>query len=230
MRAAAVEAALSEAFGPGNVAGSVPTVAVLTSRRPARQSRVLVGAAAAVAVLVAAVAVPLGLSHGGPVSAPSAIATTVPRSSTQHAATPSLSPPAALGTAAGTIRNLGPVTSAGELRTRLAPEFASLGPSKGASSGTVTDKGAPLTTGVAGPSNYTLNSSVPPAYAHCVTVAEGAGGAGHTLELVATATYDHTPALVVVVHATGASSTPASSNLAVVVARTGCRVLARTTL
>ena len=56
-----------------------------------------------------------------------------------------------------------------------------------------------------------------------------------TPTLVATATYDHVPALVVAVVAAGVvdvvdAASPSSARLVVVVARTGCRVLARTTL
>ncbi len=244
VRAAAVEAAISEAFAPDDVAATAPTVAVLTPRR-VRQSRVLVGTAAAAVVVVAAIAVPLGLSHGSSPSAQSAaVATTTPHSSDQRAATPSAAPSAAdhgvTSTTAAGIRNLGTVTSAGELRSRLTPVVASLGSGKGASSDAFSAAGAPSTTEAAASSGFALNGTVPAAYARCVTVARGAAGVAATLTLVATVTYAHTSALVVVVHPTAGSSTAGppttgsstagSGSLAVVVARSGCRVLARTTL
>jgi hypothetical protein len=61
----------------------------------------------------------------------------------------------------------------------------------------------------------------------CVTAAQRAAGGTGALELVATATYGHTPALVVVVDRTDPSS---PGRLAVAVAQSDCRVLARTTL
>jgi hypothetical protein len=65
------------------------------------------------------------------------------------------------------------------------------------------------------------------AFSTCVTAGQRDAGRTSTLELVATATYDHTPALVVVADVTDPSST---GRLVVVVAQSGCRLLARTTL
>jgi hypothetical protein len=70
---------------------------------------------------------------------------------------------------------------------------------------------------------------VPPSFGTCITAAQRATDPSDTVVLVATATYRKTPALVVVVQAVGTSSTSAP-RIAVVVARSGCRVLTRTTL
>jgi hypothetical protein len=70
--------------------------------------------------------------------------------------------------------------------------------------------------------------SVPAMFATCVAVAQRAAGGTDTRAVVATAIYGHIPALVVVPLAgTGPTATPGP--LVVVVARSDCRVLARTT-
>ncbi len=62
VKAAAVAAALAGGLPEERIAGRPPAVTVLASRRPA--PRLLVGAAAAVALLVVGVGVSLGLTHG----------------------------------------------------------------------------------------------------------------------------------------------------------------------
>jgi len=232
LRAAAVEAAISEVFGPDAALGSPSAVTVLQPQRRPRQSRVLIGAAAAVAVLAVAVGVPLGLIEGGSTTAPSAapsVATTVAHSPEQRAATPSAAAPGVTATEAGGLTALGTVASAADLRSRLLPVIASVGAGKDAA-GHLSAAGNPVTTVPAASGGFAVNGSLPAAFAPCVAAAEKATDTPNAAEIVGTLTYDHTPALVVVVPVTRTSSNTSSAHVAVVVARSGCGVLVRTTL
>jgi hypothetical protein len=226
MRAAAVEAAIAD--GLADQSGS-PGIAV-TSRAPrairrARPQRALVGAAAAVAVLVAAVGVSLGLAHTSTPTASSAS-----RAAVHEPQRASASGSKATSTSGG-IPALGSIASPGALSRRLAPLLAAGDKvAQGNPSSNLSSSGAAV-----GPTNapaagtYSAASTVPPSFGTCITAAQRATDPSDTVVLVATATYRKTPALVVVVQAVGTSSTSAP-RIAVVVARSGCRVLTRTTL
>jgi hypothetical protein len=227
VRAAAVEAAISEALGPETAPASAPTVLTPRWSRLRRPAAGLVGAAAAVAVL-AVVGISLGLSHRG-----SSTATSAAAPSASHApARGAREPQSATGVPA--IRDLGIVTSERTLRARLAPLLSSGHVTNGAPSAPASgnDSASPLPSSLEAPGK---SSSAPTNQQSAVeSTCEGAGqqaaGVAGTVELLATVTYGHIPALVVVVHGTEASSNATSPSVAVVVARSGCRVLARTTL
>jgi hypothetical protein len=237
VRSAAVESAIADVLGPESGAG---TGAVRQLRRPFRSSPALLGAAAAVLLVV--VGVSLGLSHvhsGGPVASSASPALTHPPA--RHSAS---APTATSGVG---IPDFGSIASSSALRSRvsaaLTPSTDQQVQSNGPgfeSSPAPTSAGAPAASVKAG-STTSLGKAVvlPAALQTCVSAAERAAGTTATLQWVATATYEHTPALVVVVHTTGPSSTTSLSTTAhstvvsttaVVVARTGCRVLARMTI
>jgi hypothetical protein len=234
VRSAAVESAIAEVLGPETEVG---TGTVRPLRRPSRSSPALLGAAAAVLLVV--VGVSLGLSHvhnGAPVASSASPALTHPPAQ-RSAAVPGVTPGAV-------VPDLGSITSPSDLRSRvsaaLAPSTDEHAPGNGSafeSQSAATSAAAP--TGVSSaPENDAagtpksskslgIAASVPAALQTCESAAERAAGTTATPQLVATATYEHTPALVVVVHTAGS---PATSTTAVVVAQTGCRVLTRTTI
>jgi hypothetical protein len=230
VRTAAVASALADGLGHEAGAG---TGTVLPLKRPFRLSPALLGAAAAVLLVV--VGVSLGISHrqnGGPVasSAAPALRHSPPA---RGASVPDAAPAVALP-------DLGSIASTSALRSRVATALTpTTDQQKALGNGSDFESlPAPTAAGVTGaPANAksgTTNSattavSVPAATQTCVSAAERAAGTTATPQLVATATYEHTPAFVVVVHTTSPSSTSGSTT-AVVVARTGCRVLARTTV
>jgi hypothetical protein len=222
VKTAAVEAALTRAVS--DPAGSPESAEVVTPlRRSARRSRLpAVTVAAAVVALAVVAGVAVTRSH-----APSATSTA--SRAAAHAPTkrrgPADMPPRAAASGAGA--DLGSIGSLKALRTQLAPAFAAgryngeFGTSAGTSS---TDQDQNLNT---------LSAGVPEAegvtQTSCLDQARQDAGATRTLDLVATATYEGTPALVVVVERTGSSSDSHSGRLAVVVAQSGCRLLAQTT-
>jgi hypothetical protein len=211
VRAAAVEAALATGLGTEAGPGSVSTL-LPRPKRPARATGVLVGVAAAAAVLVVAVGVSLGLSHTG--SGPAA-------SSAMAHAPARAAAPEPTTTSPGGLPDLGSV-SATNLRSRIAPVVDSQNHVTGTSAGS-SDAGVPgQENATAAP---TSSSSSPAAPAGCVASAQQAAGTAGYPELVATATYARMPAYVFVVPVGGASSTT-SEDEAVVVAESGCRVLA----
>jgi hypothetical protein len=220
VRAAAVEAALIAGLGAGDPGiadrgtGSVSTLAP-RSTRPARFTGVLVGVAASVAVLVVVVGVSLGQSHSGPSStASSALAHAPARAEAPEPTT----------TSPGGVPDLGSVTST-SLRSRLAPLLGAEGRVSG-TSGTSFAPGTPSENATAAVPSATGASPVAPSA--CVSAAHQVAGAAAPPELLATATYAHTPAFVFVVPV-GASPTGTTGDEAVVVSQSGCRVLAHTT-
>jgi hypothetical protein len=246
VRSAAVESAVAEGLGPLTAAGpgtGTETGTVRQLRRPSRSSPLLLGAAAAVALVV--VGVSLGLSHihnGGSVTSSASPAVTHPPPQRSSAAAP-----AASGVG---IPDLGSITSSSALRARVGAGLTPSTHKQAVGNGSAfesqpaapTSAGAPAASdNVKGGSSTSLGTavSVPASLQTCVSAAERSAGTTAVLQWVATATYEHTPALVVVVHTTAPSSTTALSTTAgstavsttaVVVARTGCRVLARTTI
>ena len=248
VRSSAVESAIAEVLGPetgarvgvGTGAGA-GTVRPL--RRPFRLSPALLGAAAALLLVV--VGVSLGLSH---VHKGGSVASSASRSLTHPAPERSAAVPSAASAVA--VPDLGSIGSSSALRSRVSASLALptdqeavVGHGDGFASQPVpTSAGAPATSdnAKAGTSKSAGTAvPVPAALQTCVSAAERAAGPTAILQWVATATYVHTPALVVVLHTPGPSSTtslsvtPGPSTVSttvVVVARPGCRVLARTTI
>ncbi|HXQ76325.1 MAG TPA: hypothetical protein VN791_07515 [Acidimicrobiales bacterium] len=228
VRTTAVASAITEVLGPETGAGAISELAAHPSRRPGRSAPVLAGTAAA-AVLVVAVGVSLGLSHGSSPTASSASSPVTGHApATRHATEPEGVPQKAAAPGTTTVRDLGSVSSPQDLRSRLAP-LVGTGADLGVQATVAGPAGQDNTAVAPSPGSFAAAGTVPAPLATCVAAAERASGTAGTLELVATATYDHTPALVVVTEVTGASSKAVSAPLAVVVARSGCRVLARTT-
>lgn len=229
VRAAAVETALAEGLSDEQDRGSKATrtaVAPTRAIRPARPPRVLVGAAAAVAVLVVAVGVSLGLTHSNTPTASSAARASVHGSATSSGVRPTAASPST-GLAA-----LGSVASPQTLSRRLAPLLARVkATSSSADSAPAaannSDAFAPGAPGVSS-AGAARAGTVPASFSPCVAAARQASDPSGTVVLVATATYRQTPALVVVLQAVGPSSS--QGRIAVVVGRSGCHVLARTTL
>jgi hypothetical protein len=224
VRAAAVEAALAQGTAPDTGAGPETPVVSLATRRSSRPTRILAVAAAVAAVLVVSATVPLALlRHPSP--APSAA-----RSAAVHPAAGTSRPAAAPTFGPGGVRSLGSVASVAALKARL-------GPALSATANGLQYKSTATSSGALAPQSdssaaTTSRTTVPPQFATCVAAAQASAAAGtsSTLALVATATYRHTPALVVVVRDTADSSTGPSGQLAVVVARSDCRVLERLAL
>jgi hypothetical protein len=231
VKAAAVRAAMA-GTSPGGppddvsdetVADVAPVIAVRRAprRRPTRE---LVATAAALVVLGLAVGLPLGLSHGGPQAAPSAAL------NAQHRpAAPTVKSPAGSSaySAAGTTAtgvDLGTLNSTQALRARVGSELAlkalRQGSTSSATQNSSADAAAPTFDGAGLPATETT----------CLGAAREAAGAADPLVLEATATYDHTPALVVVVQPPTTASGATTARPVVVVARSGCRVLARTSV
>jgi hypothetical protein len=239
VRAAAVEAALTEAAEDGPGSDSTAGLTTLRSSSAPRPTGVLVGAAAAVAVLVVGVGLALGLSHKGSPASTSAVAATGAHSR----GTPE-QPRAAATSAPAGLADLGSVGSPASLRSRVTALLASKSsdqeslPLKSGSPSTFAAPGSSS----AGIGNTPTASSAPngaalmPTFGSdtCVAAAQKSVDENSDLSpsagpftVVATVTYRDTPALVLVQRSTSA---PLASGHAVVVARTGCRVLATTTL
>jgi hypothetical protein len=234
MRAAAVEAAIADGLGDGAGSGPGPDVVTLASRRP--RGRLLSGAAAAVAVLAVVAAVSVAVAHGGPSSTPSA-ASAVRRGVAGHGAakssaqTPSASSTSSTATA---VASLGSVSSPEVLRQRLAPDLAAAANQQDSISGTTatgaTENQAQKNVSAVPSSGYADSKPAQGTAISCAATALRAAGADDTLVLVATATYRDTAALVVVAQGAKTSSTASQGRVAIVVAQSGCRVLARTAL
>lgn len=215
----AVESAIAEALGPETGAASTSELAARRARRSGRPARALVGAAAAVAVLVVAIGISRAVSHS---SSPAASSASAPV--TRHQAATSGAPQKALRAPGAPVPDLGSVSSAQDLRSRLAPVLAS-GNDELGTQGKAATQGTPGISSAAPSSNsFATASTVPAQFNPCVAAAQRVPGTSGALELVATVTYRHTPALVVVTAGMGGSGP-----LAVVVASSDCRVLARTT-
>ncbi len=218
--ASAIAQVLGAAAGAGATSNPPSDLAAHRARRPVRSTGVLVGAAAAAVLVV--VGVSLGVSHGS-----SPTATSASSAGTRHAAAPEGVPQKAAVSGEASIPDLGSISSPQTLRTRLAPLVGTgdqLGLQGNAASTTARDN----TAGAPSPGSFATAGAVPAQFATCVAAARQVTGSAGTLDLVATATYGHTPALVVVTDLTSTSSKVVSAPLAVVVARSGCRVLAST--
>jgi hypothetical protein len=218
VRAAAIEAALDEGLPAADGESAPAAVTALPPRRRGTGS-VLTGAAAAAVVVVAIVGASLGLSH---TSTPSASPAASAQKSTKTLGLPEATP---------ALPSFGAVASPPSLRHRvtgaLRSEDALVAPQASSAESTfsngTTQKSASASRGSASRVPTVAGASLA-----CVMPALRSAGTGATLLLVATANYDHTPALVVVARTTQPSSS--TTTHAIVVAKTGCRLLLRTTL
>jgi hypothetical protein len=230
VRAQAVESAIAEVLGPETGVGSTSELAAHRARRSAWPPRALVGAAAAVAVLVVAIGISRTVSHS---SSPTASSASAPV--TRHRAATSGAPQKALLSPTASIPDLGSVSSPQNLRSRLAPVLASGNDVLGTQGKAATQGSPGISSATPSSTSFEAAGTVPAQFNSCVAAAQRVPGTSGALELVAAVTYRHTPALVVVTSGTGDSSraapgsTGVSGPLAVVVARSDCRVLARTT-
>lgn len=222
VKEAAVAAAITEGLAVGNGRQPAPTAVPRRGPQWTRSPRVV--AAAAVALVAVTVGAVLELSHGRAGTATSATAAHAP----SCPATPGANrEPAAIAPTG--VTDLGSVGSVHALQSRLAPLLESEKDSAAAT-------GAPLSAGTQSASSLSTSDgfgvagSVPTDLATCVAKAKRATGTADMLALVATLTYGRTPALVVVLQVTGTTSTPKPAPLAVVMARSDCRILARTSL
>ena len=236
---AAVRAALTDA-GTSEVAGTeTASVAPMASaRRASRRSRLSLGAAAAVVALALAAGIPAALSHSSSSptssaahaiarphrSAPSPAASEAPTAKGSNGTT---SASATGATGATGVPDFGTISSPSSLRSRLAPAVKS-----GRYNGEFSGAGLSAT-----PQNDSVQAAplaapagLPAPFAPCVAAARKHAGQDHPVALVATITYDRTPALVVVVTvAASPTGSAPTTHLAVVVARSGCRTLTTTT-
>jgi hypothetical protein len=239
VRAAAVAAALAgaEARNEPGSGGSEGGSAVCDLARPHRRrpSGELIGSvAAAVVVLGLAVAIPVGLSHGGgssPSASPSARA--APHGPEQKSLSTRANPtgaPSALsaGTATGHLPDLGSINSTTSLRRRLSSVQQRQALRQG-----------PANTGSAATKNGTTDQAAPPAFATsglspgvttCVAAARAVVSSSDPLLLVATVRYRNTPALAVLVQTPDTGTGTTTGRRVVVVTRTDCRVLVVTKL
>jgi hypothetical protein len=222
VKAAAVATAMAEGLTIGTGRRSAPTAA----RRGSQWTRStrLVAAVAAVALLAVTIGSALALSHGRSGTTMSAAATGAPAHTTTGA-NRAAAPLVATGAPA-----LGSVGSVGALRSRLAPLLEAGHDNAAATAAPPSAAGTQSATAASPSGGFKAAVAVPTELATCVAAARRTVGPADPLALVATVTYGHTPALVVVVRGPGTTSTPEPPSLAVVVARSGCRVLARTQL
>jgi hypothetical protein len=236
VRAAAVAAALADARSDARsdatngslTIGDARSVPSTTSvRRSSRWARVPAGAVAAVLIVVAlAAGIPIALSHSG--SRPTSSAASHAAAKRAATAAPSAASASGAGTAAA-LPDLGAIGSPKSLRSHLGPVVASgrydqefnstsgLSALAPQSDSAGQSAGAPL-----GPATQSTSQ-----FAKCVAAARQVAGADDTVVLVATVTYEHSPAVVVVVRIPTTSGRQAP-HLAVVVARSDCRTLTRT--
>ena len=164
----------------------------------------------------------LVLSHGRSGTATSATASHGPTTTGGNREPAALAPTAAPA--------LGSVSSLGALRARLTPLLHSENASAAATGAAPLTAGRQSATSASPSGGLKTAVSVPAELATCVAAAQRATSTADTVALVATVTYGRTPAVVVVVQVTGTPSTPEPPSLAVVMARSGCRVLARASL
>ncbi|HXQ91002.1 MAG TPA: hypothetical protein VN768_05535 [Acidimicrobiales bacterium] len=252
VRAASIAAVLRAAQEVAPARRTAPDVVAPSARR---RPQVLVGAAAAVLVLAAAVGVPLALSSSGTLGGSAASAPVGPSrspgspgSSGSEKASNTHGPSNSVADAVG---DLGTLDSVGALEARvdavLSRDFAAT-PSGAAASAatptTTTASGTPTTTaGPAGVAPTATPGPVPPTppiptglFDRCLSSATAAAGAGRTLQLLATATFKGTSSLVYVFTATSARGATANAARSVVVVSApntndnGCRLLASTPL
>jgi hypothetical protein len=237
VRAAAVAAALADAPAdrPGPDSTAPTTLRSSSSPRP---TGALIGAAAAAAVLIVGVGLALGLSHGrSPTTTSAAVA------AGSHSTPTVREPQKSVTTGTGGLADLGSVGSPASLRSRVTALLAS---KSGDQEALPVASSSPAGSGVPGNSSDEAGTAQTPAAATaaCAAAAEQSGSqpsAGQpsgaptstttagSFTVVATVTYRGTPALVAV-QGSGSSSGAATPRVVVVLARTGCRVVARTTL
>ncbi|HEY7946122.1 MAG TPA: hypothetical protein VID75_00525 [Acidimicrobiales bacterium] len=242
VKAAAVRAALSGAGSP-ETAGSetartetagtdtpwTDTAAVVpmaSARRAPRRSRVPVGAAAAIVALGLAVGIPAALSHGGssPTNAAAKAVTGRHRASAPSAPeTTEGTPTASSTTGSAAVTELGPIGSPAALRSRLAAVLKV----KSATGQFGSSAVSPQSDSLAAPAAQ--GAGLPAPSAACVAKARTAAGASGPPTLVAGLTYAGTPALAVVFSVPPATGSTTTRHIALVVALSDCRTLARTT-
>ena len=230
---------VSQAIRAASIATVLRTAEARNAPAPVvrRRPQVLVGAAAAVLVLAVAIGVPLALSsHNTAASEASAPTTAVRQSLQPHrsSAAGTFAVPGFSAIPVASISNLGKLASVDALRSRVAgllPTAASAVPSGQPTTGAVAP--TPYTTATTTPNENENNndnefrvgaSKTASEFARCLPTAEDAAenGAGPapTVQLLATATYKDTSALVYVF-----VSQRSGSEL-VVTARGSCKVLA----
>ena len=230
VRAASIEAVMATVMA---------TVDVVPRRRP----QVLVGAAAAVLVLAAAVGVPLALVGQSSSSSTRASAPTSPVNRAQagpaHRVDGSAAPRLSESDTAN-VSDLGPLSSITRLRSQVVSdtqgEFSTAAPEPQGTQGTAGS--LPSASANANPNGEASGSAThaatpaatPAQFERCLSSALNAAGATRTVRLLATATFKGTPALVYVFRPVpDASPTANPSRTAVVAtARDGCKVLATT--
>lgn len=195
-----------------------------------RRPRVLAGVAAVIAA--AAVAVPVSLSGGHGTQQVSSAAKAAPSA---HAAKPSsnstgasaptssreptqtLQQPA--GTAGASPADLGTLSSVVALRSRLTTALSGNGSAAFATAGRTAEDAPEASAAPAASAAASAGSEA------CEPAALRVAGTTHAVELVAVATYEGVPALVVVVRPSPRTSGAVLAPVAVVVARSGCRLL-----
>jgi hypothetical protein len=234
-------------------AASIATVLRTAEARDApasisrRRPQMLVGAAAAVLVLAVAIGVPLALSSHNTATSEASAPTTAVREPLQRHKSSAAGTAAVPGFSAipiASVSDLGKLASVAALRSRVArllPTASSAVPSDQPTTGaeaptpnTATPTG---TKGVGSEFENEFNlgaNKTASEFERCLPTAEDAAGPTPTVQLLATATYRETPALVFVFasqpaadqssNATGAGA--ASGSEVVVTARDGCKVLA----
>jgi hypothetical protein len=250
-RAASIAAVLRAAgvsdTGDAGVAdGAHDTPISLPRRRP----QVLVGVAAAIIVLGAAIGVPVALSGGNSMSASSGASESAAR---QLHRVPQAQAPAA-GTLAlpdhfgALVVNLGKVDSIDALRSKLAalaphasaavptsqpPLNAPTGPNATTATTAATATSGSTAAGGAGSAASTQTGegrATTSQFEHCLSSAMHAAGPVTSVQSVATVSFRATPALVYVFEPGqgGASTGGAARSVVVVTAQVGCRVLGTT--
>jgi len=247
MRAASIAAVLRESevpqAGAGRAEGPIP---MKVRRRP----QVLVGSAAAVLILAAAVGVPLALSgrstSGGSAGSgavrSSIRASSGPESHNQAAsATTGLSnylnaPLAdlgavdsveALGARAATLQPLASTVAQNAPLTTGTPTASGKGGSGSNAGGTLSPTATPTPYGASAKSVTPATPATITLFEHCLSSAVGAAGLNRAVEALATAVFRGAPALVYVfMPASGGSVTgKAAQSVVVATARAGCGVL-----
>ncbi len=224
----------------GGAARNGPPTPIRGRRRP----QVLVGSAAAVLILAAAVGVPLALS-GRSTSGRSTVSTAAEASrgaaSSGAASSAQHHGRSALGTkdlskfANAPIADLGPVGSVQALGARAAavqPLNSAATPNAAAVPGAATAAPTEPGSSLGGTFAPLPTSAAIGVFERCFSSAVSAAGPGQAVQALATAEFEGTPALVFVFQPSAGGSTTGGSTtgnsarpLAVATARAGCRVL-----
>jgi hypothetical protein len=222
-------------------------VPITIPRRPARRPQALVGVAAAVLVLGAAVGVPLALSSES--SSHSTVSASASSSALRQLHAKQHSSGLTFGSAKsaiGTVSKLGSVNSIESLRTRVSGLLPSASSTGSAGAAAAPQAAAPSTTGPTGsasatPStvqnqdqnqlNIAAGTEETSQFERCLPAASRDATPATALQLLATATFEKTPALVYVFEPPSGSTTGATSqSVVVVIASDRCTVLASTSL